>query len=135
MFKKIFKKEEVQYTPEMTQNEDWTKDIRRSKKISDEVEQLTFFNDNKGINETNGTKQGLSKDHLKILKNCKDESSANELMTILKRSNKSKFKIAIINPLVNNGYLELTIPESPRSPIQNIDLRTNLLGEETNNSC
>jgi len=39
-------------------------------------------------------------------------------MTILKRSNKSKFKIAIINPLVKNGYLELTIPESPRSPIQ-----------------
>ena len=118
MFKKIFKKEEAKYSPEMTQNEDWTKDIRRSKKISDEVEQLTFFNDNKSINETNGTKQGLSKDHLKILKNCKDESSANELMTILKRSNKSKFKITIINPLVNNGYLELTIPESPRSPIQ-----------------
>ena len=118
MFKKIFKKEEVQYTPEISQNEDWTKDIRRSKKIGHEVEQLTFFNDNKGINETNGTKQGLSKDHLKILKNCKDESSANELMTILKRSNKSKFKIAIINPLVNIGYLELTIPESPRSPIQ-----------------
>ena len=118
MFKKIFKKEEAKYSPEMTQNEDWTKDIRRSKKISDEVEQLTFFNDNKSINETNGTKKGLSKDHLKILKNCKDESSANELMTILKRSNKSKFKIAIINPLVNYGYLELTIPESPRSPIQ-----------------
>ena len=118
MFKKIFKKEEVQYTPEMTQNEDWTKDIRRSKKIGREVEQLTFLTDNNSINKTNGTKKGLSKDHLKILKNCKDESSANELMTILKRSNKSKFKIAIINPLVNNGYLELTIPESPRSPIQ-----------------
>ena len=118
MFKKIFKKEEVQYTPKMTQNEDWTKDIRRSKKIGREVEQLTFLTDNNSINETNGTKEGLSKDHLKILKNCKDESSANELMTILKRSNKSKFKIAIINPLVNNGYLELTIPESPRSPIQ-----------------
>ena len=118
MFKKIFKKEEAQYTPEMTQNEDWTKDIRRSKKIGYEVEQLTFFNDNNRVNETNGTKKGLSKDHLKILKNCKDESSANELMTILKRSNKSKFKIAIINPLVSYGYLELTIPESPRSPIQ-----------------
>ena len=118
MFKKIFKKEEAQYTPEISQNEDWTKDIRRSKKIGNEVEQLTFFTDNNSINETNGTKKGLSKDHLKILKNCKDESSANELMTILKRSNKSKFKIAIINPLVNNGYLELTIPESPRSPIQ-----------------
>ena len=118
MFKKIFKKEEVQYTPKITQNEDWTKDIRRSKKIGQEVEQLTFFNDNKGINDINGTKQGLSKDHLKILKNCKDENSAIELMTILARSNKSKFKIAIINPLVNIGYLELTIPESPRSPIQ-----------------
>ena len=118
MFKKIFKKEEAQYTPEISQNEDWTKDIRRSKKIGREVEQLTFLTDNNSINETNGTKKGLSKDHLKILKNCKDESSANELMTILKRSNKSKFKIAIINPLVNIGYLELTIPESPRSPIQ-----------------
>ena len=118
MFKKIFKKEEAQYTPEISQNEDWTKDIRRSKKIGREVEQLTFLTDNNSINETNGTKKGLSKDHLKILKNCKNESSANELMTILKRSNKSKFKIAIINPLVKNGYLELTIPESPRSPIQ-----------------
>ena len=118
MFKKIFKKEEAQYTPEISQNEDWTKDIRRSKKIGREVEQLNFFTDNNSINEINGTKQGLSKDHLKILKNCKGESSANELMTILKRSNKSKFKIAIINPLVKNGYLELTIPESPRSPIQ-----------------
>ena len=118
MFKKIFKKEEAQYTPEISQNEDWTKDIRRSKKIGREVEQLTFLTDNNSINETNGTKKGLSRDHLKILKNCKDESSANELMTILKRSNKSKFKIAIINPLVKNGYLELTIPESPRSPIQ-----------------
>ena len=118
MFKKIFKKEEAQYTPEISQNEDWTKDIRRSKKIGREVEQLTFLTDNNSINQTSGTKKGLSKDHLKILKNCKDESSANELMTILKRSNKSKFKIAIINPLVNNGYLELTIPESPRSPIQ-----------------
>ena len=118
MFKKIFKKEEVQYTPEMPQNEDWTKGIKRSKKIGHEVEQLTFINDNKSVDETNGTKQGLSKNHLKILKNCKDESSANELMTILKRSNKSKFKIAIINPLVSYGYLELTIPESPRSPIQ-----------------
>jgi len=96
MFKKIFKKEEAQYTPEISQNEDWTKDIRRSKKIGHEVEQLTFFNDNKGINETNGTKQGLSKDHLKILKNCKDESSANELMTILKRSNNQNLKLQLL---------------------------------------
>jgi len=65
MFKKIFKKEEAQYTPEISQNEDWTKDIRRSKKIGREVEQLTFLTDNNSINETNGTKKGLSKIILK----------------------------------------------------------------------
>ena len=42
--------------------------------------------------DTKGTKQGLSRDHLQILKNCKNESSANELMEILNRTNKSKFK-------------------------------------------
>ena len=114
----FLKKEEIKESETITPNDDWTKDIKRSKKIGQEVEQLGFFNDNKGNSQSKGTKQGLSKDHLKILKNCKNESSAKELMIILKRSNKSKFKIAIINPLVNNGYLELTIPESPRSPIQ-----------------
>ena len=39
-------------------------------------------------------------------------------MNILKRSNKSKFKTAIINPLIVQKFLELTIPESPRSPSQ-----------------
>ena len=32
--------------------------------------------------------------------------------------NKSKFKTAIINPLIDHNFLELTIPESPRSPSQ-----------------
>jgi CDP-diacylglycerol pyrophosphatase len=118
MFKKIFKKEEVQYTPEISQNEDWTKDIRRSKKIGHEVEQLTFFNDNKGINETNGTKKGLSKDHLTILINCKEESTAVELMKILNRTNRTKFKQAIIEPLIDHSFLERTIPDSPKSPSQ-----------------
>ena len=115
---KFLKKEELIEGPVINQSEDWTKEIKRSQKIGQEVEQLSFLYDNNKDNLILRTKKGLSKDHLKILKNCKDESSANELMTILKRSNKSKFKIAIINPLVNNGYLELTIPESPRSPIQ-----------------
>ena len=39
-------------------------------------------------------------------------------MKILKRSNKSKFKIAIINPLLDQNFLELTIPGSPKSPSQ-----------------
>ena len=115
---KFLKKEESKVVPEAIQSEDWTKDIKRSKKIGHEVEQLSFLYDSGKDNETRGTKQGLSRDHLKILKKCKDESTALELMKILKRTNKSKFKNTIINPLIDQNFLELTIPESRKSPSQ-----------------
>ena len=115
---KFLKKEESKEAPEVTQSEDWTKDIKRSKKIGQEVEQLSFMYDSESHIETMGTKQGLSRDHLIILKKCKNESTALELMKILKRTNKSKFKTAIINPLIDHKFLELTIPESPKSPSQ-----------------
>jgi hypothetical protein len=115
---KFLKKEKAPETPEVTQSVDWTKDIKRSKKIGQEVEQLSFLYCSENNNETIGTKKGLSGDHLKILKKCGLESSALELMKILKRSNKSKFKTAIINPLLDQNFLELTIPDSPKSPSQ-----------------
>ena len=117
---KFLKKESTQEVKQekIASSDDWTKDIKRSKRIGNEVEQLSFFYDSEGINEDIGTKKGLSGDHLKILKNCKEESSALELMKILKRTNKSKFKTAIINPLIDHRFLELTIPGSPRSPSQ-----------------
>ena len=115
---KFLKKEESILTPEINQSDDWTKEIRRSQKIGQEVEQLSFIYDNDSNNLTIGTKEGLSWDHLKILKNCKNESSANELMEILNRTNKSKFKNVIINPLIENGFFELTNPDKPKSPIQ-----------------
>ena len=115
---KFLKKEESKEAPEIIQSEDWTKDIKRSKKIGHEVEQLSFLYDSDKHNKTRGTKQGLSRDHLKILKKCKDESTALELMKILKRTNKSKFKNTIINPLIDQNFLELTIPESRKSPSQ-----------------
>ena len=115
---KFLKKEESKEAPEVTQSEDWTKDIKRSKKIGQEVEQLSFMYDSDSHFDIKGTKQGLSRDHLIILKKCKNESTALELMKILKRTNKSKFKTAIINPLIDHKFLELTIPESPKSPSQ-----------------
>ena len=115
---KFLKKEESKETPELIQSEDWTKNIKRSKKIGQEVEQLTFMYDSESPIDTKGTKQGLSRDHLIILKRCKNESTALELMKILKRTNKSKFKTAIINPLIDHNFLELTIPESPKSQSQ-----------------
>ena len=115
---KFLKKEESRETPVIKQSEDWTKEIKRSQKISQEVEQLSFIYDNNNDNLIIGTKKGLSRDHLKILKNCKNESSATELMEILNRTNKSKFKNIIINPLVENGFFELTNPDKPKSPTQ-----------------
>ena len=114
----FLKKEQSPETPEITQSVDWTKDIKRSKKIGEEVEQLSFLYSSESNNQIIGTKKGLSRDHLQILKKCKIESSALDLMKILKRSNKSKFKTAIINPLLDQNFLELTIPDSPKSPSQ-----------------
>jgi len=115
---KFLKKEESIEAPVINQSEDWTKEIKRSQKISQEVEQLSFIYYNNSDNLKSGTKKGLSWDHLKILKNCKNENSAIELMEILNRTNKSKFKNTIINPLVENGFFELTNPDKPKSPTQ-----------------
>ena len=115
---KFLKKEESTEVPVINQFEDWTKEIKRSQKIGQEVEQLSFIYGNNNDNLILGTKKGLSWEHLKVLKNCKNESSAIELMEILKRTNKSKFKNAIINPLVENGFFELTNPDTPKSPTQ-----------------
>ena len=115
---KFLKKEESILTPETNQSNDWTKEIRRSQKIGQEIEQLSFIYNDNNDSLTIGTKKGLSLDHLKILKNCKNKSSAIELMEILNRTNKSKFKNTIINPLVENGFLELTYPDKPKSPTQ-----------------
>ena len=115
---KFLKKEELIEEPVINQSKDWTKEIKRSQKIGQEVEQLSFFYDDNNDSLILGTKKGLSWDHLKILKNCKNESSATELMKILNRTNKSKFKNTIVNPLIENGFFELTNPDKPKSPTQ-----------------
>ena len=115
---KFLKKEELIEAPVINQSEDWTKEIKRSQKIGQEVEQLSFIYYDNNDSLILGTKKGLSLDHLRILKNCKNESSAIELMEILNRTNKSKFKNTIIYPLVENGFLELTNPDKPKSPSQ-----------------
>ena len=77
MFKFLKKDRPVEESiEEVIKTDDWTKDIKRSKKIGSEVEQLSFIYDSESINEDKGTKKGLSRDHLKILKKCKEVSTA-----------------------------------------------------------
>lgn len=80
---------------------------------------IPVYNNNLGI------KKGLSynftnlkKNHIKVLNKCAPENTAIELMKILKRTNKSKFKKDILNPLIEFGFFEPTIPEKPNSPKQ-----------------
>ena len=127
----FLKKEPSPKALEDVQSVDWTKNIKRNKKIGQEVEQLSFLYGSESNNDTIGTKKGLSRDHLQILKKCKQESSALELMKILKRSNKSKFKTAIINPLLDHNFIELTIPDSPKSPSQKYRLTGKFVKKRT----
>ena len=129
---KFLKKEESIEGSLINQSEDWTKEIKRSQKIGQEVEQLSFIYDNNKDNLILGTKKGLSQDHLKILRNCKNESRAIELMEILNRTNKSKFKNVIINPLVENGFFELTNPDTPKSPTQKYRLTSKFVRRRIN---
>ena len=118
MFKFLKKEPKQQPVKNIQQDNDWTREIKKNKVIDLDSEQLSFlyYNDSERIDL--GTKQGLSRDHLKILKKCKKESTAVELMNILGRTNKTKFKLAIIYPLIDHGFIELTIPEKPKSPNQ-----------------
>jgi hypothetical protein len=116
---KFLKKEPKQQPVINTQlDNDWTQEIKKNKVIEHDSEQLSFFNDDDNEKIGLGTKQGLSRDHLEILKKCKEESSALELMNILGRTNRTKFKLAIIYPLIDQDFLELTIPDKPKSPNQ-----------------
>ena len=118
MFKFLKKEPKQQAVKNTQQDNDWTQEIKKNKVIEHDSEQLSFFNDDDNEKIDLGTKQGLSRDHLEILKKCKEESSALELMNILGRTNRTKFKLAIIYPLIDQDFLELTIPDKPKSPNQ-----------------
>ncbi len=118
MFKFIRKEQKQEPVKNTLQDNDWTQEIKKNKVIEYDSEQLSFFNDDDNEIIDLGTKQGLSRDHLEILKKCKEESSAVELMNILKRTNRTKFKLTIIYPLIDQGFMKLTIPDKPKSPNQ-----------------
>ena len=118
MFKFLKKEPKQQPVKNIQQDNDWTREIKKNKVVDHDSEQLSFLYYNDSEKVSLRTKQGLSRDHLKILKKCKEESSAVELMNILGRTNKTKFKLAIIYPLIDHGFIELTIPDKPKSPNQ-----------------
>jgi len=109
--------------------QDWSKDLKRNTASKKVVSQQGFdFIENIDIEVVSDileTKKGLScnvenisSDQVKILKKCNPENTAAELIKILKRTNKTKFKQTILDPLIDFGFFELTVPEKPKSPKQ-----------------
>ncbi len=63
-------------------------------------------------------KSGLSPDQVKILRNCLKDNAIGQLMQLVGRSNRTKFRDQVLKPLMEAGYLEMTIPDKPRSSKQ-----------------
>lgn len=65
-----------------------------------------------------GTKLELNETMQQLLAQMAGEMVLLELMSLVERSNKSKFRNQVLNPLIESGFIELTIPEKPTSPKQ-----------------
>ena len=65
-----------------------------------------------------GTKLALSRHQADILRKCLNENRITELMKIAGRTDRAKFRNQMLNPLLRDGLLEMTIPQKPSSPLQ-----------------
>lgn len=65
-----------------------------------------------------GTRLGPSRDQVVILRNCLSEKTVCCLMQALGRHNRTKFRNQVLKPLLDAGWLEMTIPDKPTSSKQ-----------------
>jgi predicted transcriptional regulator len=61
---------------------------------------------------------GLSAEQVQILPSLLVEQAITDIMDILGRTNRTKFRAQVLNPLIDAGLVEMTIPEKPRSSKQ-----------------
>ena len=72
-------------------------------------------NGEKGL--SNGEK-GLSKAAIKVIKLLEHECGLREIATFIQHSNLTKLRNGIMASLIEAGFVELSQPDSPRSPTQ-----------------
>lgn len=65
-----------------------------------------------------GTRLAPSRHQVAILRKCLIENGVTELMPIAKRTDRTKFRHQVLNPLIEAGLLEMTIPDKPTSSKQ-----------------
>ena len=71
-----------------------------------------------------GTKSGLSRDQVEILDKCMKPKAIKELMGLTGRTNRTKFRDQVLKPLLEDGFIEMTIPDKPTSRLQKYRLTT-----------
>lgn len=65
-----------------------------------------------------GTMSGPSRDQVEIMRNSLDAIAISELMQLVGRTNRTKFRDQVLKPLLEAGWLEMTIPDKPTSSKQ-----------------
>ena len=65
-----------------------------------------------------GTKSGPSRDQVAVLRKSLSAQPMTELMTVVGRTNRTKFRDQVLRPLLDAGWIEMTIPDKPRSRLQ-----------------
>ena len=62
--------------------------------------------------------KGLSKAAIKVIKLLEHECGLREIATFIQHSNLTKLRNGIMASLIEAGFVELSQPDSPRSPTQ-----------------
>jgi len=76
-----------------------------------------------------GTKSALSRHQVMILRKCQQEQPLTVLLLAAGRSDRTKFRNQVLRPLLEEGLVELTIPDKPTSSRQKY--RLTALGRST----
>ena len=65
-----------------------------------------------------GTKSAPSRRQVEILRNCLTEKTIRTLMAFAGRKDRTKFRNQVLKPLLDAGWLEMTLPDKPTSSKQ-----------------
>jgi len=71
-----------------------------------------------GITGEAGTKSALSQHQVEILRMCLKESPLVDLLKLTGRSDRTKFRHQVLNPLLVAELVEMSVPNKPRSSLQ-----------------
>ena len=91
--------------------------VEYSAKWLDIIKQPAFPDDETAKSEL-GTKFAPSRHQVEILHKCLVESTLLELMSIADRTDRTKFRHQVLNPLADVGLIEMTVPDKPQSSKQ-----------------